>query len=147
MKQMKKFCQYIIENVRYIVTIAGMISIVGGAAWAIAEWKSHQERQVDEVKTEVKQVRNSINSMSYNDSIIINEIRSTKTTVEYIRSVMEKQTAVINALDESYRKHLEQDKKYDILIQYMNRIDEQLKKNLKGTALLENNLSIRQELK
>lgn len=144
---MKKFCQYIIENVRYIVTIAGMISIVGGAAWAIAEWKSHQERQVDEVKTEVKQVRNSINSMSYNDSIIINEIRSTKTTVEYIRSVMEKQTAVINALDASYRKHLEQDKKYDVLIQYMNSIDEQLKKNLKGTVFLEKNLLIQQELK
>ena len=147
MVDMKKLFQYIAENIKIFLSITGAVSVIGGTAWGIAEWKTHQENQVKEVKTEIQQVKNSLTTMTRNDSIIIHEIRGTKETVEAVKQVVDKQSTIINALDESYRKHLEQDKKYDILIQYMNRIDEQLKKNLKGTALLENNLSIRQELK
>jgi len=144
---MKKIFQYIIDNIKIFLSITGAVSVIGGTAWGIAEWKTHQENQVKEVKTEIQQVKNSLTTMTRNDSIIIHEIRGTKETVEAVKQVVDKQSTIINALDESYRKHLEQDKKYDILIQYMNRIDEQLKKNLKGTAYLENNLLIQQELK
>ena len=147
MVNMKKIFQYIIDNIKIFISITGAVSVIGGTAWGIAEWKTHQENQVKEVKTEIQQVKNSLTTMSRNDSIIIYEIRGTKETVEAVKQVVDKQSTIINALDESYRKHLEQDKKYDILIQYMNRIDEQLKKNLKGTAYLENNLLIQQELK
>ena len=147
MVDMKKIFQYIIDNIKIFLSITGAVSVIGGTAWGIAEWKTHQENQVKEVKTEIQQVKNSLTTMTRNDSIIIHEIRGTKETVEAVKQVVDKQSTIINALDESYRKHLEQDKKYDILIQYMNRIDEQLKKNLKGTAYLENNLLIQQELK
>ena len=147
MVNMKKIFQYIIDNIKIFLSITGAVSVIGGTAWGIAEWKAHQENQVKEVKTEIQQVKNTLTTMSRNDSIIIYEIRGTKETVENIKQVVDKQSTIINALDESYRKHLEQDKRYDILIQYMNRIDEQLKKNLKGTAYLENNLLIQQELK
>ncbi len=144
---MKKIFQYIIDNIKIFISITGAVSVIGGTAWGIAEWKTHQENQVKEVKTEIQQVKNSLTTMTRNDSIIIHEIRGTKETVEAVKQVVDKQSTIINALDESYRKHLEQDKKYDILIQYMNRIDEQLKKNLKGTAYLEDKLLIQQELK
>lgn len=122
---MSKILKYL-GNFIIIATSAAFV-------WQVAKFVIENERNQKDQEMQYQQ-------SAKNDSIMIYEIRglrkdisNVKNDISDVQKTVDRHTVMLNALDKSYTQNLKNDKKFDVLLEYMTNLKDELKKNNKLT--------------